>query len=69
MQELQYVVTDGHVSSFIVGRDGMKPRYFEALTLSWEEFYGFLHTHAQLITTVESEEFGPIRIYKIDWST
>jgi 4-amino-4-deoxy-L-arabinose transferase-like glycosyltransferase len=64
-----YFIIDGPIERFLWGEKGLSmSAYAQPLHVPQEELMGFLNRRAQLVSTVETETFGNVRIYKIDWT-
>jgi hypothetical protein len=64
-----YFVIDEPMERFLWGEKGMSlSAYAEPLTVPKADLMGFLDRHARLVGAVETETFGKVRVYRIDWT-
>jgi 4-amino-4-deoxy-L-arabinose transferase-like glycosyltransferase len=63
----QFFIVDKHLESFIADDVSDLSEHHQFLYLPEKEFQRFLSTRGKLITTIDTETLGSVRIYRINW--
>ncbi len=62
-------IIDGQMDDYIASEKPQNSPLREYLYLPQAELETFLHTHASLVASIDTQYLGPMRIYRIDWGS
>jgi hypothetical protein len=62
-----FLIIDRHMELFIAEERASLPNYFQFLSLPKADLERFLDQRANLVTNIETDTFGNVRVYKINW--
>ena len=62
------LIVDYFFGNFILSPVQKTNLYTEQLSISWPELFAFLDQHAEQMTELDAEYYGPIQIYRFQWA-